>query len=401
MLGSNGCKEAAVPTTAKKELHAVQKTVKINSKKTTLNYQSFHAIASDDYGNIYALGKVANYKKSALLVKLDSQGKILWERTSNGTFTEMAVDSRGNVYVVGASWVKTNRNALIVKYNSSGKRVWKKIFSGSGDENFVNISVDRNTLYAIGKTSSSDGDIAKENKGGYDALIVKLNHNGKKIWMKTFGGRGNEELRGVSVDKEGDIYVVGKTHTYGTDVMYSSAALMLKYDSSGELLWNKTINATPKQSENLKDIRALKDGFYALGYLMKQDVVIWVDSKGTLIWKKSVNNSSDNTFKMITDNQNNIYVTGHNEKYRSMIVKFDSRGNKLWKRSIGNADSSDLFDVCIGTSNEVYAVGKEVYRRKLPPGAFCGVGEADVGALIVKLSAEGKVLWNYSIDTDK
>lgn len=401
MLGSSGCKETAVPQADKKELHTDKATTKISSRKTTQNFQLLHAVTSDGHGNIYALGKVSKYGKSALLVKFDHHGKIIWERTSKGIFTEIALDNRGNIYVVGASWVKQNANALIVKYNANGKRVWQKIFSGSGDENFVNIFVDDHALYAIGKTSSSDGDIAKENKGRDDALLVKFDHNGKKIWVKTFGGRGNEAFHGVSVDKQGDIYVVGKTHTYGTDVMYSSAALMVKYDSDGALLWNKTINATPKYSESLKDISVSKNGFYALGYLMRQDVVIWADSKGTLIWKKSVDNSSDNTSKMTTDNQNNIYVTGHNEKYRSMIVKFDSRGNKLWKRSIGDASSSDLFDVSIGSDNAVYAVGKEVYPRVLPPGVFCGVGEEDVGALIVKFSTGGKVLWSYSIDADK
>ena len=78
----------------------------------------------------------------------------------------------------------------IVKLDSSGKIQWQKSLGGSDDDRAYSIHQTSDGGYiAAGTSNSNDGDIT-DNHGieNSDYWIVKLDKNGKIQWQKSLGG---------------------------------------------------------------------------------------------------------------------------------------------------------------------------------------------------------------------
>ena len=69
---------------------------------------------------------------------------------------------------------KGQNDALILKIDANGKLLWKKTVGGSLIDFLYDVAeVNNSAIIAVGESSSSDQDIL-ENKGFTDALIIKI-----------------------------------------------------------------------------------------------------------------------------------------------------------------------------------------------------------------------------------
>ena len=96
-------------------------------------------MAFDASGNIYIAGAswvTAQEDFDLLLLKYDSDGNLLWDRTlDNGdgqldTGYELAIDPDGNAIVAGF----TEPNAYLVKYSPTGDLLWERRTRGLFDQ---------------------------------------------------------------------------------------------------------------------------------------------------------------------------------------------------------------------------------------------------------------------------
>jgi hypothetical protein len=87
--------------------------------------------------------------------------------------------------------------------------------------NAVTLDDDGN-VYVVGRTGSPDFPAVRAFRTGltgrgctgvpcHDAFVAKLSPTGRLLWSTDFGGTGNEEAMGVTVDSAGAVYVVGLT----------------------------------------------------------------------------------------------------------------------------------------------------------------------------------------------
>src|SRR5215813_618939 len=78
---------------------------------------------------------------------------------------------------------------------------WQKTFGGSGDDyvNFGKIfTLSDGNYLIVGTTTSSDGDLETAgNKGCYDGFVAKFDASTNFIWIKTYGGSGDDILNGA------------------------------------------------------------------------------------------------------------------------------------------------------------------------------------------------------------
>ena len=168
-----------------------------------------NAVAVGPDGSVYAAGttprssgEIGNFDIIAL--KMTSDGNLIWQSTySAGDVADprggMAVASDGSIYLAGAIQTVSHNSAdiaaLIVKLSSNGALLFDKQFDGRVSETATGIAVapDDGTVYVSGTTTSFGA-------GFQDAFILHLLPTGKKVLdAVTWGGTGFEEGSGVGV----------------------------------------------------------------------------------------------------------------------------------------------------------------------------------------------------------
>jgi len=164
------------------------------------------AVAAD--GSVFAAGTVPRNSQigtfDLLVLKIAANGTLAWSRAY--TAGDVA-DPRGGVAaspdgsVVAAGAVQSIKagaadiTALIVKLDASGALVFDKQFDGRVNETAEGVAVDQTdgSIYVSGTTTSFGA-------GSEDAYVLHLQATGKKLLSAaTWGGSAQEEGAGVAV----------------------------------------------------------------------------------------------------------------------------------------------------------------------------------------------------------
>jgi len=131
----------------------------------------------------------------------------------------VAVDSSDNIYITGTSsgtnvfgasvTSGTTEDIFVVKLNSSGVVQWVYTAGGTGRDRGRKLAVDSSgNIYVVGyyqNTVDFGGGNVTSN-GSFDAFILKLNSSGTFQWVKSYGGStGNDLGRDVLVDSNDNV----------------------------------------------------------------------------------------------------------------------------------------------------------------------------------------------------
>jgi len=157
------------------------------------------------------------------VVKVDRNGNLLWERSFGGTGIEISQDiakTDDGGYVVAGHTFSSNTDISknngesdmwLVKTDSTGNLVWEKSYGGTGFEAAQAVSFSKDGGFIIvGNSRSSDMDV-DANAGENDMWAVKTDRNGDIVWQKTFGGSGLDFGFDVLETENGNIVLVGET----------------------------------------------------------------------------------------------------------------------------------------------------------------------------------------------
>jgi uncharacterized delta-60 repeat protein len=290
-------------------------------------------ITQDAAGNRYITGRIDTDPSSlsnedCYTAKINSAGSIVWEKTYNSgglnddRGLEIKVSSAGNVYVSGRSFNGTNYDIFLIKYNNAGAQQWLKIYN-SGDDVPRSLAIDAaESIYITGYTTQVDTI--------HDIVTLKYDNAGNLTWAKKYNGtgNGNDEGEGITVDANGNVYVVGFTDSDAT-MNQNIDILLLKYTASGTLDWFK-IYAGATGADDIGDAIAI--------------------------------NAS-----------NQVFVTGHTNKgsvlqpnYNIISQIYDVAGNMLWSDMYnGPSDSSDIPNVVYIKGNDYYVGGSSVKTNEM------------------------------------
>jgi uncharacterized repeat protein (TIGR01451 family) len=175
---------------------------------------------------------------------------IEWERTLGGSEDDKAYDfliePNGDIVAVGQSFSNdgdvtghhgtvAKSDGWIVKLNSSGNILWQRSIGGSLNDDFVTIAATPDNGYlCVGKSESSDGNL-HGNSGLYDGWMVKLTHDGDIAWSKNYGDSLYNSFPSVVVTADGSISVIAET-IYGNYMEFLKQSV-IKFDASGNILW--------------------------------------------------------------------------------------------------------------------------------------------------------------------
>ena len=372
-------------------------------------------------------------------VKYNSSGNVEWAAQmgsiSNGSQGAseglgISTDSKNNVYITGlfndASFniynadgtigktlfnKDSNRNydVFTVKYNSSGTLLWATQMGTLKFAVGVGVSTDsKNNVYVTGiftdeyfNIYNADGTIGKillntGSNGNYDIFTVKYNSSGNVVWGAQMGGI-NTDSQGLSnsTDNNNNIYItglfsdisfniynadgtIGKT-LINTTTNYHNNVFTVKYKSSGNVAWAAQMGGT-NNSVGLGISTDNNNNVYVTGHFYDVSFNIY-NADGT-IGKTLINTSSTGTYDVFT-------------------VKYNSTGNVEWAALMGGINNSEGLGISTDNNNNVYVTGffndatLNIYNSNGTIGKTLiktsSTGTYDV--FTVKYNSSGNVVW--------
>lgn len=210
------------------------------------------------------------------LVKIDTTGNILWQKSLGGTAFESAASIRhtadGGFIFIGST-SSSNGDVLnqhgsydwwVLKLNTIGAIEWQKSLGGSNfDFGHSIIQTADNGYIAAGRTWSNNGDVSSDN--AKEGWLVKLNTTGSIQWTKTFGGSGEDIFFNAIQTSDGGYLTIGQTFSNNGDISGNHGGAdiwTLKVDNNGTLQWQSILGGS--NNEGGGSILQNVDGSYTL-----------------------------------------------------------------------------------------------------------------------------------------
>ena len=311
------------------------------------DHDSGYSVQQTSDGGYIIVGETSSYGAGdfdVYLIKTDSEGNRMWEKTFGGTKGDHGYSvqqtSDGGYIIVGetSSYGVGYTNVYLIKTNPEGNLVWQKTF-GSFD----------GTGYNSGHSVKqiSDGSYVIVGSNGSDVYLIKVDSQGNLVWEKTFGGTKGDHGCSVQQTSDGGYIIVGKTSSYGAG---NFDVYLIKTDSEGNLVWEKTFGGT--SWDDGECVQQTSDGGYIIvgqtGWTTPNSDVylIKVDSQGNLVWEKTFGGTDHDSGYSVQQTSDGGYIvvgaTGSvGLSWRDIyLLKVDSQGNLAWEKTFGGTKST-------------------------------------------------------------
>ena len=273
---------------------------------------------------------------AAWLVNIDNKGDKIFDSCYcgfSGASGEKIVNNFDDgFYLTGSSGPNHSggiNGYWLAKIDTNFNVVWQDVLGGSYIERPKGASIAQDGgIIEFGLTGSDDGDI-EEYYGDFDNWLVKLNPDGSKGWIKTYGNIGSESGGGLLPTHDGGyIYACsgynqlpGNIYCEGHDAMMAEAWL-IKLDDQGIVEWNQCYGGA--DIDLFVDVIELNNGYIALGTSESSDGdlpnhygtvgessdiwIVRVDNVGELLWSKVFGGTDWDYGSKIFQNENNTFT---------------------------------------------------------------------------------------------
>jgi hypothetical protein len=249
-------------------------------------------------------------------------------------FKNIAVDLNNNIYAVGVGNTATaTSGALLVKYNSAGDLLWQRM---------LDVTSSTDTANAVTTDSAGNVYVAGEYLTGssstQSAFIAKYDSSGNLLFQKAYRVLSNRTgARGIVVDASQNIYTTGEYFTTG------SFGYIVKHDSSGNIVWGSIVDVIYSSGVGIKIngtgqiIICGSIGFSYSGSNVSTGGITVYNSSGTFITQRRANYVSggyylSELFALAIDSSGNIYATGLDSSRYITLIKYDSSFTFQWSR---------------------------------------------------------------------
>ena len=233
------------------------------------------------------------------LVKTDSSGNWLWNRTFGGTGTEYGYAvvecSDGNLTIVGStnSFGAGQYDAWVIYTNSTGHHLWNITLGGAaGDGAYDVIQTSDGNITLVGNTYSYGG-------SDNDLWLVHLDIDGTHLWNKTVGGDASDSGRCLVETSDGGYAITGETRSYNGGASHYDDVWIVRTNSSGDLIWYTAFpNINHDDAEGIVESSfggfAVSGTMAVPGFTDRDLWVIRVDDDGNQLWNWTYGDSYDN-----------------------------------------------------------------------------------------------------------
>jgi|GEM_PF-3578863 len=329
------------------------------------------ALASD--GSVYAAG-ATTYHVAGLthyvVVRFDANGNQLWDAElstsafSSGLVSDILVDEEDNVYVTGQESVGGLNNYLTVKLTPAGSEVWRHAYDFGDDDRAYNMALDSaGNLYVVGQSRKPNMPPDPFDPLDYDFATVKYDPDGNFQTAARYDSGGYDVAFSIGIDASDNIFVSGQTQIgAATDIS------LIRYDTDLNEIWtddkdlgadDRTLNMRVTANGNVHIVA------YSIDGPISHYVVIKYDLNGGEIFTFTGPTRIQDRFTSIdVDPEGNIYAAGSSlggvspDTYpRFAVAKINPEGVLLWEDIRDKGLDEVPIGVTFDQNRNVYASG--------------------------------------------
>jgi uncharacterized delta-60 repeat protein len=237
-------------------------------------------------------------------------------------------------------------------------KVWIRLWGGAGNDRAISLTTGIDgSIYVGGFTDwSFDG---QTNSGANDAFLTKYNTDGSKAWTRLWGTPGNETAQALTTGIEGSIYVGGTTQGAldGQTNSGSVDAFLSKYNTDGSKAWTHLWGTS-----GIDVAQALTTG-------IDGSILVCGYTDGSL------------------DGQTNSGSTD------AFLTKYNTDGSKAWTRLLGTSVDDYANSLTAGIDGSIYVCGDT-------DGSLDGqTNSGSTDAFLTKYNTDGSKAWTRLLGT--
>lgn len=341
------------------------------------------------------------YDLDLLLMKVDTNGEVIWEQKYGDESVEVGYDA---IELEDGSWmilamkstVDKGNDIYLLKINKMGEMIWSNQYGGKNNDNPKSMILTEDNNLLITGMKDTDGI-----KDGFPVIVpyafmLKLDLDGKEIWTQLHGS-DNVPLKGVDTysiekgeaankiiqTKDGGYLLAGHTMTKPNGG-FATDAWLCKTDFEGNKEWTKSFGAVG--GDDLLDVLEDSNGdYFVVGERYDKP------KKRISLWLNKFNSNGNHVFEQFY-NMNDICFGGKAIFYDDkniLLVSSTKRPDTKWIRvdSISMVEKGDyLFDgFQIINYRDTEYLKKDYLKTKDE--------RIDLDLYLVLTNKEGKQLW--------
>lgn len=314
------------------------------SKVYDLGYieHGYKVLEAADGGFVIAGDIISRFgeSKDLLLLKISKTGELLWHRVYEKSGDQIAwsiTEAINGGYILAGETQDTlaeDKDILLVSVDEAGAERWSKTFGGEKDDVARSICTMPNGYAIVG---------VFEKPVGFDnnLFIQTIDTLGEFLWADTLATGEREEANDVIATSDGGLVLAGLSGN-------NSDALVVKYDQSGQKLWSSTVGE-PGLSEYANAIVELTNGNLVLVGVADRDEVnidillAGLDAEGNELWRnwRGDDINTDEGKDIAPTYDGGFIITGYNSLLLQFfndltLIKTDGTGNTITNKIKGS-----------------------------------------------------------------
>jgi hypothetical protein len=312
---------------------------------------------------------------------------LQWSKTYGGASYEeaRAVIETADKGYIAAGWTDsfgTGEDALVVKVDAEGKLVWQHHYGGD--------KLDR--AYSIIQTAGGDYVFAGRTRSFdkmEEAYVVRIDPEGTLVWQKTFGPLPSTGARNIKQTVDGGFIVAGWTGERRHDD--SADLYLLRLDRDGSALWDRVIHQEFWQAAH--EVAETPDGGFIIAGITRRSAAGKLDgwiaktsANGKLLWQRRTGTELGwdewHGVKVIGDGIVFSGGTAREGRMRTWIMKTDFQGEVLWSHWFPRFAYSWHLDA-------------------MPDGGFVLTGHSrsrqSADSYVLKVNGQGRFDWGFPV----
>lgn len=238
------------------------------------------------------------------------------------------------------------------------------------------------SVYAVGGTGQEPTG-GSAGVGTYAALILKYDQAGTLVWSRTIDSAIYINIAvDVVVDPSDEsVYIVGRADRDATHGM-----LALKYDASGTLQWAQTFSPQQVDGQFSRARLAPNGDLIAAGYTGSAISVFEFAPDGRLLWSTLIP-GGDYPNDVAVDSFGDVIVAGtitsSGDDTNAVVAKLSPNGAPVWIRTLtgGGSGYEGAAALLTDASGSIYSAGRWIDAAQQPLG------------VVVKLDSAGNTVW--------